>query len=255
MALERAAGNRENLPGYRLYCALFTLLAFSSLRFADTTQIECVFDSGSALCGSGVNAKDKSGELMSWATPMTGLLGNANWARPILDFWDRLNFNKVKAGSFKSLFPHVDNVWKINFRRNASFALVQNKLTKLARELGFSEKINLHSFRGWAPTCASQLNFHREEREKLGHWAPGSTMPDRYDKAVCATELKLRDRILPQVRPGWRPQQAFQVGTQDTPGGTQPSVECEVNSDTSETPTASEIKDQRINDITNLNDQ
>ena len=105
MALERAAGNRGNPTGYRLYCALFTLLAFSSLRFADTTQAECVFDSGAALCGSGVNAKDKSGELMTWATPLAGFLGTATWGRPIFDYWERLNFNKVKAGTFKAIFP------------------------------------------------------------------------------------------------------------------------------------------------------
>ena len=219
MALERAAGNRANPAGYRLYCALFTLLAFSSLRFADTTQVECVFNSGSALCGSGVNAKDKSGELMVWATPITGLLGSADWARPILDFRGRLNFNKVKAGTSKSLFPHVDNVWGINLKRSASFGLVQNKLTKLARELGYSDKVSRHSFRGWAPTCASQLNFHRGERGKLGHWAPGSMMPNRYDKAACSADLELMDRISSQLRSGWRPQHAFQVGGQETPGG------------------------------------
>ena len=86
MALERAAGNRGNSYGYRLYCALFTLLAFSSLRFGDTTQVETLFNSGTALCGTGVNNKDRSGELMQWATPLSGLLGNVNWSKPIFDF-------------------------------------------------------------------------------------------------------------------------------------------------------------------------
>ena len=109
ISLERAAGNRENPGGYRVYCALFALLAFSSLRFADTTQTECVFDSGTALCGSGANAKDKSGELMSRATPLTGFLGTANWPKPILGFSERLNYNRLKRGQFKSLFPHIDS--------------------------------------------------------------------------------------------------------------------------------------------------
>ena len=252
IALERAAMNRDNTPGFRLYCALFLLLAFSSLRFADTTQVECVFNSGTALCGSGVNSKDKSGDLMSWATPITGLLGSAAWAKPILDFWERLNFNKVEQGALKSLFPHVDNDWEVNYKRGASFGLVQNKLIKIARELGYSDKINLHPFRGWAPTCASQLNFPREDRGKLGHWAPGSIMPERYDKAICATELKLRDTIFSKLRSGWRPQHAFQVGSQDTPAMVE--AELDVDSDTSETSTASAVKNERINDITNLND-
>ena len=172
ISLERAAGNRDKPGGYLLYCALFALLAFSSLRFADATQVECVFDSGTALCGSGVNAKDKTGELTTWATPLAGLLGSTSWSRPILSYWERLNYNKVQRGIFKSLSPHVDSGWGIDLKRSASSGLVQSKLTKIAAELGYSAKYTLHSFWGWAPTCASQLDFPREERERLVHWAP-----------------------------------------------------------------------------------
>ena len=78
-------------------------------------------------------------------------------------------------------------------------------------------------------------------------------MPNRYDKAVCATELKLRDRIFEKVRSGWRPQHAFQVGTAaNAPEGQPESGDM---SETSVTSTASGVRDARINDITNLNDE
>ena len=251
IALERAVGNRPNPGGYRLYCALSALLAFSSLCFADAAQVECLFDSGTALCGSGVNAMDKTGELMS--PPPTGLSGTTNWSMPILDFGGRLNYNKANRGQFKSLFPHVGNEWKIALKRSASFGLVQSKLTKIAMSLGYTNKYNLHSFRGWGPTCANQLNPPREERERLGHWAPGGMMPDSYDKAVCATELKLRGEIFSEIRPGWRPPNAFQVRTPERPANTQTAAGSETESDTSETSTSPHIKDERVNDITNLN--
>ena len=36
-------------------------------------------------------------------------------------------------------------------------------------------------------------------------------MPDRFDKAVCAAELRLRGDILSKIRPGRRPQLSFEV--------------------------------------------
>ena len=68
-----------------------------------------MFFSASSLCGSGVDAKEKTGGLMTCATSLTGLSGTTSWARPILDYWGLLNFNKVRRGRFKPLAPNVDN--------------------------------------------------------------------------------------------------------------------------------------------------
>ena len=103
------------------------------------------------------------------------------------------------------------------------------------------------------PACANQLEFPREERGELGHWAPGSLVPDKYDKDVCATELKLRSKILSHVREGWRPQAAFQVEDKCTPLAADRKVESDVDSLTSETSSVSAGPDV-INDITNSND-
>ena len=95
-ALENHAANRQFPGGQRLYAALFALLGLSSLRFGDTKQVSDLFNSGTALCGIGVNTKDRSGDIMSWATPLMGLSWTENWFKPILDFWEKINFSTSK---------------------------------------------------------------------------------------------------------------------------------------------------------------
>ena len=38
-------------------------------------------------------------------------------------------------------------------------------------------------------------------------------MPNRYDRATCATELRLRDSVLDSIRKGWSPAGMFEVPT------------------------------------------
>ena len=146
---------------------------------------------------------------MNWATPTTGLGGDPEWRRPIIRHWGKIKHGRT--GEFTAAFPHIDTDDWANYKRNATFGFAQSKLTKIEPEHGFANGLKLHSFRGRAPTCANQLRFPREERGRLGHWAPGSNMPDRYDKATCAAELRLRGEILNKIWEGWRPQKAFEV--------------------------------------------
>ena len=145
--------------------------------------------------------------------PIIGLLGNSHWSKPIFDYCEKFPIRpNGEPNGFRSLFPHVSpHEWKINYRRCAPFAFAQGKLRDIASTFGFSKKCKLHSFRAWAPTCATQLGGHREDRGRLSHWAPGSAMPDRYDRAICTTELKVRERIFAKFRAGRRPLGAFQV--------------------------------------------
>ena len=86
LSLGMFAENRSGASGQRLYAAMVALLALSSLRFGDTKQVQGVFNSGTALCGGGVNTKDKSGRVMTWVAPLIGLAGIENWTRPMFDF-------------------------------------------------------------------------------------------------------------------------------------------------------------------------
>ena len=68
-------------------------------------------------------------------------------------------------------------------------------------------------------------------------------MPDRYDRAICAAELRLMSEILAKIAAGWRPTAAFEVPNtqQDTPGDTQVGPESDSASVTS---TASFLKEE-----------
>ena len=181
------------------------------------------------------------------------MLGSPNWANQISDFRGKLDFDSSKdVGEFKALSAHVSDGRKIDYKRSAPAGLVQKELTKIAESLGFRTKYTISSFRGWAPTCANLLNIRRDDRERLGHWAPGSAMPDRYGKAIGAAELKIRDRIFPEIRAGWRPKEASQVRDAHVSVHTQNTAVCDVDSETSATSTSSHLQGHRISDITML---
>ena len=91
----------------------------------------------------------------------------------------------------------------------------------------------------------ASITFSREDREKLGRWAPGSLMPDRYDRATCTTELRLRNEILERIRSGWEPTNSFETpGTQST---TKDEAESSSASSTSET--SSLLSEEDITDL------
>ena len=103
LALETGACNKEAPSGLRLYYSLFAMLALTSLRFGDTRMVQALWVSETALCGLSVNNKDKSGQLMTWATPLTGIKPKAKWYEPLLKFWTKI---KPKEGrKFRFAFP------------------------------------------------------------------------------------------------------------------------------------------------------
>ena len=108
------------------------------------------------------------------------------------------------------VIPALDNEWDI-LQRPAKYGAVQTRLAKLEAMVGRTPLLKLHSFRSFLPTCASQLNFSRENREALGRWRAGSLMPDRYGRAACVTELRLRNSVLEQFARGWRPSLDLEV--------------------------------------------
>ena len=83
----------------------------------------------------------------------------------------------------------------------------------MEKDIGFIRKITLRSARNWFATYAKQLAFRKEERTTLGRWKPGSNVPDRYDRSVCATELSLRDKIATRIEKGWRPALPYEIPT------------------------------------------
>ena len=71
----------------------------------------------------------------------------------------------------------------------------------------------MRSPRAVLPTWAAQLGWGEEDRTALGRWAPNSEMPNWYGRAVCNTELRLRNDIATKVSEGWKPTGAFELPT------------------------------------------
>ena len=123
--------------------------------------------------------------------------------------WFALKSKKKK--DHISLFPHVSNDWALDLSKKGTYGVVQAAIARMETRFGFPKQMKVHSARNWFATCAGQLLYGREHREKLGRWAPGSIMPDHYDRAECATELRLWAEIIEKVQSGWRPSKAFEV--------------------------------------------
>ena len=150
-----------------------------------------------------------------------------------------MGYCKTEAMAYSPLFPYVDDKWAQIKRKKVTSGAAQHALTRIQTFLGFGLKLKLHSPRNFFTTCAGQPRFPLEEREKLGRWAKGSIMPDRYDRALCAAELRLRDCVITHINGGWRPTCAFEVPPK------QPRVkeqnETSSCASTSESPTASTV--------------
>ena len=55
------------------------------------------------------------------------------------------------------------------------------------------------------------MNINRRELNIIGHWASSSKMPERYGRAVCATEVLLRNNIIQKDVSGWELAPSFHL--------------------------------------------
>ena len=130
----------------------------------------------------------------------------------------------------------------------------QSPIRVLEAKFGFPRSMTIHSPRNFYATCARQLLYAKAQRNTLGRWAEDSEVSNRYDRGVCATELRLRDDIPNRIEKGWRPAPAFEVPDMSIGGGpVQDMVESSASS-TSDPPTPTSERNRRIEDITQLYD-
>ena len=134
-----------------------------------------------------------------------------------MKYWDRVKPQKKER--YRYLSPNFWQDWAFGYNRRGAPGVVQATLTRLEQFLGFPKLLKLHSARTRFATCAGKLEFSLEERTTLGRWEPGSVMPNLYDRAICATELKIRRKILERINEGWVPAHAFEIP--EIPGTTQ----------------------------------
>ena len=251
LAVEKTACDGDQPFGIRLFCSCYLLTVLASLRFADALEIELMFKSDTALACRSVDQKNPRGELIWRATPRVGFQSNGAWLNPLWKYWGEVK--PSKEGRYRYLFPYFSPAWGIDYNRRGSHGATQAALTRVETRLGFPKVAKLHIARAWFATCARQLLFGLEDRTTLGHWKEGSRMPNLYDRAVCATELLLRNQILAKLHEWWIPSQAIEVpplGGDKSDRKTVPLAESSADS-TSYTSAASFVKDREV-DISKL---
>ena len=219
LAVGKAASDSSQCWGKRLFCSIYLVMVFMSLRFPDALEVETISKTDTALAGRSVDQKNPTGELLSWEAPRAGISSNGAWVNPVYKYWGKV---KPKEKRYRYLSPHFQPDLGVGYNRRGSAGVIQAALTRLEQFLGFHKLLKLHSARTWFATCARQLDFSLEERTMLGHWKPGSLMPNLYDRAACATEIKLRNKVLEHINAGWVPAQAFEIP--NPPGPTQAST-------------------------------
>ena len=203
---EYAADNGDNKV-IRFYCAALFLQVMASLRFSDTAQIAAFFVTKTLVGGAPINQKAKGGTNFQ-GQPRRGQRSKGAWVNPLLTYWEKVWH---KPGKQRSLYPFVSSGWECDVQKMGPVGVIQASFTRIEIRLGVPPLIKLQSHRCWFSTFTSQLLHSKEERSSLGRRMPDSTTPDRYDRAECATELHLRDKIIEKIQSGWRPAGAFEL--------------------------------------------
>ena len=89
----------------------------------------------------------------------------------------------------------------------ANFYHCQSMLRTLLLHSGFTATeamtFSCHSWRHLFPTAGRQLRLSNETLNDMGHWAPNSGMPQRYDSAACVSELTGKATVRRAFQGGW----------------------------------------------------
>ena len=101
--------------------------------------------------------------------------------------------------------PRVNHLWDLERAKAAPYSITRRKLALLCTALGGpnGESYTLRPPKNLFPIAANQMNFDQRELNIIGHWSSSSRIPERYDRAVCATELLLRNAIIQKFVSGW----------------------------------------------------
>ena len=207
--VETIACNGSVPFGMRYVASAFFLMIMASLRFSDTKVVFDLWVTETAICGRSRGLKRKGRPISNWAAPLAGIHSKGAWVSPVMKVW---NASPPVEKGHRAIFLKMDTDWNVDHSKFAPYYLVLRLLRPIATAKGFDAKWTLHSARNWLPTCANQLGWTQEDRRKLGHWAANSEMMDRYDRALCTTELRLRNGIVSRISAeGWAPTASFEV--------------------------------------------
>ena len=226
--LEALAVDTGRPLGMRFYASAYLLMVFASLRFSDCKAFFEIWTTETAVCGRPIDLKLRTRPVITWATPIGGINSKGKWIEPLLTFWRKqLPF----AGGHHSIFRQSDDHWAIDVSLRPPYYAVSKMFKKMCEHMGYANPVwALRIARAWFPTCANQLGWSEDERRRLGHWVPGPRAMDTYDRAVCTTELRVRNSNLGKItNSGWAPTPSFDVPNNQLRDVTQQSGGSEVS--------------------------
>ena len=136
-----------------------------------------------------------------WAALRIGVSGR-DWA---LKWLEILSHHGLPGKDFVILAPSHD--LKSFKDLVANFYHCQSMLRTLLLHSGFTASeamtFSCHSWRHLFPKAGRQLRLSDETLNDMGHQAPNSGMPQRYDSAACVSELTGKATVRRAFQGGW----------------------------------------------------
>ena len=208
----------------RCVAGFLTLLAFSSSRTADLLRSRNLTLTRDSLTGESI-MKQPKGVWVRWFAPRKGLVSD-DWAG---NWLDELNRCGLPGSDF--VLTGVNRALDAWSPRMATYNDVKDVFrAMLCTQCGFSvaaaAELAPHGFRHILVSAGAQLRrqgfVDTRGLGTLGHWAPGSIEPEKYDSFSGVTELDTRHVILGAFRDGWAPAQEGELSTPFNPSGDPP---------------------------------
>ena len=206
----RIAADKSTPLAIRYFAACVMMMVFASFRFVDAVNIREINYEKDTVTGSCLPSKNLK-QPFYWVFPMMGFNSNCAWFDVIVDV--RLRYHSCKGLPMNFLFTHTKD-WQIDditFPR-ATYGSTLRTFRLFLAKAGFPKtKHTLHSPRNAFNTFAAQLGWARADRAMIGRWSTRSDMPNKYDRARCVTELRLRYDVVNRIKNGWAPSCDFEL--------------------------------------------
>ena len=175
-------------------------LGHGVLRWSDLQHSKDLTLAGGALMGITWRMKKRSVQV-PWAALRIGISGR-DWAFKWLEV---LTYHGLPGKDFVILAPSHD--LKSFKDAVAKFYHCQSMLRTLLLHSGFTASeamtYSYHSWRHLFPTAGRQLQLSNATLNDMGHWAPNSGMPQRYDSAACVSELTGKATVRQAFQGNW----------------------------------------------------
>ena len=133
ISLGRIAPDNSQPEGFRLFCALFLLAIFASLRFSDTIEVADMWRTKTALAGRSAGQKLQGGEPITRAAVRREINPNGAWINPVIRYRGKV---KPAGGTYRCVRPYFPPSWEVDFAMPGSSGVIQHARSRAELKLG-----------------------------------------------------------------------------------------------------------------------